>query len=371
MKITFIGAGNIGLAMASYIPEEHEVVIHSSRPNDFKDAVTYIDKVTGETSSRKIDFVTNSYELATRDATYIFITHPSFMIEDTLENIAPFIKDNVKIGIVPGTGGVEFFAKKVLEKGAILFGLDRVPCVSRLKEYGQSVVASKKVKTRLATLPNTYSTEVSQAVSELLGMEIEQLDNFLTVTFTPSNPIVHTARLYSMLHDYEEGVTSWSKNIPFYGEWDDLASKYLLGCDEELQNICNSLTQLNMKGVIPLTEHYGVSTVSELTSKIQSIDTMKHILSPMVMKCNHFDIDKSSRYFLEDFPYGLCILKGFAIITKTDTPYIDKILKWYEKFGNVEYFVKEQFIGKSLKNSTIPQNFGLTTIEDINIFYQQ
>ena len=33
---------------------------------------------------------------------------------------------------------------------------------------------------------------------------------------------------------------------------------------------------------------------------------------------------------------------------KVKTPNIDKVLKWYEKFADVEYFVNEEYKGKDL-----------------------
>ena len=371
MKISFIGAGNIGLSMACYIPLEHEIVIHSSKPTGWEKEILYIDKVTNEQFTRSIDCVTDQYEIAVKDADVIFITHPAFMLESTIKKIAPYLKKGAKVGVVPGTGGAEFFAHHILEKGAFFFGMDRVPCVARIKEYGASVIASKKTKTRLAAIPQNKTEEIATLVSNLLGMEIEPLANFLVVTFTPSNPIVHTSRLFAMLENYEEGKTTWKENVPFYAEWDDRASEMLIGCDNELQLVCESLEKMDMKGVIPLTEHYEIKTISELTNKIRNIETMKHILSPMIKQNEEYIIDKNSRYFSEDFPYGLCVLKGYAVICDVKTPFMDQILKWYENFDDAEYFVDDAFIGKSLEKAAIPQNFGINNKEQVYAFYQQ
>jgi len=371
MKISFIGAGNVALGMASFIPEEHSIYFHSSKPEGWSEQLTYIDKVTRDNYTRKIDTVSSSYELVVTDADFIFITHPAFMLENTIDKMRSFIKKGAKIGVVPGTGGAEYFINKIAEKDAILFGLDRVPCVARILKYGDSVIASKKKKTRLAAIPRKYTDEIASEVSILLGMDIEPLPNFLTVTFTPSNPIVHTARLFSLLNADQQVTKKFEYNIPFYGEWDDLASKMLIGCDNELQKICNVLSNLDMSKVIPLTDHYEISSIEELTSKIKSIETMSHILSPMLKEENHFIIDKSSRYFEEDFPYGLCVLKGFAVVCKIETPYMDKILKWYEKFSGVQYFINNEFIGRDLKETAIPQNYNLDSIEKIEKFYSK
>jgi len=370
MKISFIGGGNISMGMACYIPKEHEVFIHSSKPDVWNQDVVYIDKVTNEQFIRSIDCVTDQYEVAVKNADIIFVTHPAFMIEKTISQIAPYLKKGAKVGVVPGTGGAEFFAHHILDKGAIFFGMDRVPCVARVKTYGASVIASKKKKTRLAAIPQSKTSEVADIVSDLLDMEIEGLSNYLIVTFTPSNPIVHTSRLYAMLEDCGKDAT-WKENIPFYAEWDDRASEMLIGCDRELHEICDALEKLDMTGVVPLTKHYEVETVQQLTQKIRSIETMKHILSPMIKEGEEYVIDKQSRYFEEDFPYGLCVIKGFAAICDVKTPFIDEILKWYENYDNVEYFIGDEFIGQDLKTAAIPQNYNITNPDEVYAFYMQ
>jgi len=42
------------------------------------------------------------------------------------------------IGVVPGSGGAEFAFKGCIDKRCVLFGLQRVHSISRLKEYGKA-----------------------------------------------------------------------------------------------------------------------------------------------------------------------------------------------------------------------------------------
>ncbi|MDR3215108.1 MAG: NAD/NADP octopine/nopaline dehydrogenase family protein [Bacilli bacterium] len=371
MKIAIVGGGNIGTAIACYTADKHDVYIYSSQPNVWKKNIIYRDKVSGIVSiSSDIKKISDDYSIIISDADIIFITHPSFMIETTINNIVPYLKKGCLVGIIPGTGGAEFYANKVLAKNAVFFGLDRVPCVSRIEKYGEEIIASKKEKTRLATIPRSYSKKVSEIISKVLDIDIEALDNYLVVTFTPSNPLVHSSRLYSMLKDNEE-LNTWDYNPLFYGEWDDVASEIMIACDNELHQICDSLDKLNMNQVISLKEHYEVNDINEMTNKIKSIDTMKHILSPMINLNGKFIIDKNSRYFTEDIPYGLCIIKDFARICKIDTPYIDKVLKCFEVFMNKEYFIDNIFQGIDLKDTSIPSNYSLIDKNSIFDFYLQ
>ena len=90
----------------------------------------------------------------------------------------------------------------------------------------------------------------------------------------------------------------------------------------------------------------------------------------MIKKDDYYLIDKNSRYFIEDFTFGLCNLKAFAEIVGIETPTMDIVLKWYQKISKIELFNKDnEFKGTGLENSGIPQNFGINTIEDIEKFY--
>ena len=63
--------------------------------------------------------------------------------------------------------------------------------------------------------------------------------------------------------------------------------------------------------------------------------------------------------------------EDFAVIAEVQTPNIDKILRWYEKMKNVEYFVEEKFIGKDLQDLPLPSVLGLYSKDKIYEFYLQ
>ena len=108
-----------------------------------------------------------------------------------------------------------------------------------------------------------------------------------------------------------------------------------------------------------------------IPNKISNIPSFQGIKTPMLHTEKGYIPDFCSRYFEEDFPYGLCIVKDFAVIAEVQTPNIDKILRWYEKMKNVEYFVEEKFIGKDLQDLPLPSVLGLYSKDKIYEFYLQ
>ncbi|CZT56438.1 NAD/NADP-dependent octopine/nopaline dehydrogenase family protein [Solibaculum mannosilyticum] len=367
MKVCVIGGGNIGTAMAAIISSQgHSVTIKTGKPDLWSHQIQYIDMESHQLTSAHIAQITSDASVIA-DADMLFVTVPSFSLAEIAKEIQPYLKKTTPLGIIPGTGGMEFFLKPFIEQGYPVFGLDRVPCIARLIEYGKSVTASKKTSVRLGCF-NYDKKELCKKVGSLLGLSCLPLDNYLTVTFTPSNPILHTARLYA-LYQNASPDHCWQSNVPFYEDWDDLSSQILIACDQELQNICSSITELDLSGVIPLTVHYESATVETMTKKISNILAFKGIPSPMVLKDGHYILDLQSRYFTEDFPFGLCILKGFAEIFHCSTPSIDKVLQWYQDISGQLYLTESGWNGPDLKNTAIPQNFGITTPTDVYQLY--
>ncbi len=369
LNTCIIGGGNVGHAMATYLGKNDcQVTVFASKYEEFSDELQAIDSLTKESFVAPIHAATNNLELATKDVDIIFITYPSFMIENIFKELNQVLKKKTMIGVIPGTGGAEFFAKDLMARGHSVFGFDRVPCVSRVGEYGKSVNQSKKRSVRIASFSERDTLHICDICTRILGMECLPLKSYLAVTFTPSNPILHTARIYAMFHNYKKGQV-YGRNFGFYREWSDKASNMLIGMDDELMSICKSLQDIDLRDVVSVKDHYNAYTIRAMTKKISSIETLKDIQSPMIAVEGGYIPDFSSRYFQEDFPFGLSILKGFALIGDVKTPYMDEVIRWHQRMLDLP-FINE--LGQIVddKNVITPQKFGLTTKEDIASYYE-
>ncbi len=102
--------------------------------------------------------------------------------------------------------------KDAISKGAIVFGLQRVPSVARLEKYGECVCATGyRKELYVAALPSKYTKEVCSLLSDGLQMQCEPLPNYLNLTLTPSNPILYTTRLKKQFSMTIFGANSISK----------------------------------------------------------------------------------------------------------------------------------------------------------------
>ena len=371
MNITVVGAGNMGLAMLAYmsIKGKHSITLYTRKA--IPSTITMNDVEAGivkETANFKI---TSSLKEAFENADFIFCTYPAFLRTKFIKEVEEFIKPGASLGFVPGYGGAEYSCKSLIEKGVIVFGLQRVPYVARCQKNEDSVIAgilSKKSTLYLATIPYGHTKNTAKKIEGFLDIPCIALKEYLAITLAPSNPLLHITGMYTGFKDYKQG-DFYEDEVPFYEQWTDETSKILFEYDKEVQKMCKSLKPLDLSEVVSLPIYYESPTPEAMTRKLQSIESFKAVRLPLKKCEDKYVPDLDSRMFVEDFPFGVCILKAFALILNIDTPTIDMMLDFYKNISGKEYFKADGTYGKNILETGIPQNFGLITKEDIVNFY--
>lgn len=333
MNITIVGGGNIGTLMAGdFAAAGHSVTMLVSDPLRWSDTLKVLGE--GDVLLRKgpLALVTDDAARAMESAEVVFVTHPTFMLGETARRLLPFVTEGQLLGIVPGACG-EFFFGEARNSGAVLFGLQRVHDIARIKERGASVYSlGRKTEIQIGTLPSTRSDEIAALMADLFAMPAAALPNYLAETLTPSNPILHTTRIYSMFKGWRERQT-FSRNILFYEEWDLPSAELLIACDDELQKLCRvieSATGMDLSSVRSLKEHYESPDAAALAAKISSIPAFKGLTSPMKeVEPGQWVPDFQSRYFKADFAYGLKAIRDIAALANVPTPFMDGVFRWY------------------------------------------
>lgn len=360
MRISIVGGGNIGTLLgAEFAFQGHEVTMYTSKPERWSHQLQVFalnDELLIESTVANI---TADIAKAVVDQDYIFVTLPSHVQLEFAKKAAPYVKKGTKFVIVPGYGGSEFLMNPLIAKGASLIGFQRVHAIARLVKYGHSVcMRGRKPSIRLAVL--NYAGEVSALQTDMEGLfalPVEVLPNYLAVTLTPSNPILHTSRLYTMFKEYKPGMV-YPHNIPFYDSWTDDSSKALMAMDDEEQMLCKSLPGIDLKDVHSLRHHYESPTVVAMTHKLSHIDSFHGIMSPMIEIENGWIPDFNSRYFSCDFEFGLEFLCQFTDMARVEAPVMHRVMNWYrEVTGNRHPKVSIS-------------DYGILTKEDIYTYYK-
>lgn len=334
MRITIVGGGNIGTQFAVHCAEKkHLVRIYTSNPTIFQECLNTIDENGTITHEGNIAGATNDPEIAFRDTDLIIVTFPSTMMRMVADIIYKHSDSRPIIGVVPGNGGSECAFRKCIERGNVFFGLERVPAIARLVKKGATVKSTGyRNELHVAAIPASKVDICCELIQGIFGILTKPIPNFLNLTMTPSNPILHTTRLRTIFKDYKPGVVY--KSIPlFYEEWDDASSELLIACDEEVQKICRALPEFHLEHVKSLRAHYESPTVEAMTRKISSIAAFKGLTTPTVEVEGGVIPDLHSRYFTADFSYGLTIIKQVADFAKVKTPFIDDTIRWYKEIA--------------------------------------
>lgn len=324
LHICICGGGSLGHVCAAVIASKSSttVSILSGHPDKWGATVEATDP-EGKTFTGPLAKVSSSPAEVAKGQDIIILCVPGYLIEKTLQDIKPYI-GNAVVGTVVSSTGFFFFAHRILGPEAKLFGFQRVPYIARVKEYGKWANLLGYKSSLLAAVENVPDKEAFRnTLQELFITPVALADNFYQVSLTNSNPILHTGRLYSMFKGKETQV--FTKNILFYEEWTDAASQTLIDMDAEFFQL---LDKLGVTGIPTLLDYYDSTDAASLTRKLSSIPAFKGITSPMKQVPGGWVADFGSRYFTEDFPYGLRWIKELASQNNLNTPVIDKVYDW-------------------------------------------
>lgn len=325
MRICICGGGSLGHVCAAVAASQgHEVVMFTGHPEAWNTSIEAVDN-TGKIYSGHLAAATADAREAVADASIVLLCQPGYIIGQTLTSLAPWLSADTAVGSIVSSTGFFFEAHHLLPSSTPLFGFQRVPFIARVDRYGsRGRLLGYKPCVKVAMENISDQEEFTKILESVFITPVEKLDNYLEASLTNSNPILHTGRLYSLWHNDIKPV---KEPVMFYADWTDDASQTIMEMDREFMAL---LHKLNVReGAIPsLLDYYESTDASSLTRKIRSIEAFKSIKAPMVQVPGGWLPDFSSRYFTEDFPYGLAILRRLAASRDVEAPTIEKVASW-------------------------------------------
>lgn len=327
MRIVICGGGGLGHTCAGVLSKQEGITVDllTNRPEKWNHnyKVNTPDKGT---IIGKLDRISAKPEDLIPEADIVFFCLPAFLVEETIIKIQPFLKANTIVGAVFGCTGFFIFAHKHLPTTAKLFALQRVPYVSRVVEYGKEAnLLGYRDKLIMAVENVDDREDFRKLVENGFGEPVELCDSFYEVTLSNSNPILHTGRLYTMWKDWDG--KPYDRCSLFYNEWTIEASQLEVEMDKEFFALLRKLN-VSTKHIATLLEHYESVDAKGMTEKLRSIGSLSTILSPMTQVDGGWIPDFKSRYFTEDFPYGLMTIHKLAKENRIDCPNIEVVYKW-------------------------------------------
>lgn len=326
MKICICGGGNLGHVCAGFLANRgHQVSILTTKPERWNPELEIV--APDGIFTGRISLISSDSKEVIPQAEMVLVCLPGYAIHDELVKIKPYLSKETIVGSVVSSTGFFFEAFQVLPSDIPLFGFQRVPFISRIIEYGKKAELKGYKETLHVAIEHTKDKEfIRYKLEKLFEKPVSIADNFYEVSLSNSNPLLHPARLYTMWKDWQLGII-YPRNPQFYAEWSIEASALLIQMDDEFQYLLKKLGL--MPGCIPtILDYYESTDEITLTQKLHDIRAFQGILSPMKEVKGGFIPDFSSRYFAEDFPYGMRFIVETAHKQHVEIPTIEKVYQW-------------------------------------------
>ena len=393
-NIVIVGGGNSAHVLIPLLSEANfNITMLTSRPNDWSQ-LEYRDPNDEvlEVFSGKIDTITDKPESCIQDADYIILCMPVYQYRTALHRVAPYINRNkqVVVGAVYGQGGFNWMVEEILQKYQLAnityFAFGLIPWVCRTKEYGhKGITYGVKVRNAAMVYPQEQFARINDEFFDMICYrwfktgKVEQLDNFISITLSVDNQIIHPTRCYAICQEYG-GKWEHAEDVPlFYKDYDAFSAQCLADLDDDYSKVRNRIKQLYpdkdfhyMLNYLNL-EHYTYnSSSSDIVDSFVNSPTLQAIRTPVIQdQDGSVEIDKNGRFFMDDIYYGIAIVKWMAELLLIDVPMIDKLLHWAQELRGEQIISKDNHLLlnsadlNTLLKSGTPYFYGKKTINDI------
>jgi len=331
MKVTVIGAGNGGLAVASHLAlKEHKVNLYSI----FKEELEPIISKGGielegveEKGFATLDKVTDNIELAIDGAELIMIVTPANAHAKIARDCAPYLKDNQVVILNPGrTGGALEFDKVLTE--------EKIKNKPIIGEAQTLIYACRKISSTKVVI---FGVKKSLSVASFPAKNIERLIKVLNIAypqFIPAVNVLETSlnNIGAIFHPVptilNSGRIESGEKFDYYHEGiTPVVATVLENIDRERLEVAKTLKVKVQSAIDFLKKSYGVEADS-LYQAIQNNIAYEGVKAPTKINI---------RYLTEDIPMSLVPIASIGFQLGVPTPNIDSIIKIGSTMLNTDF----------------------------------
>ncbi|WP_159567263.1 NAD/NADP octopine/nopaline dehydrogenase family protein [Budvicia diplopodorum] len=299
--------------------------------------------------------VTANPEEGCRDADIAIVTAPSHARERVLQSLAPALPRHkpVFVGAIPGFNGFDWLAERWLGHlgNVVLWGMKDVPHIAFDLKPGRSVrLGGAKSQLYVATHRRQTREQAEMLLSHLRRLyqaPVSLLHDYLEITLTPGNPIMHSAVIYGLIGPWGQWHNHAFSHIPcWWNDCPELGAYFLARCDAENQALCRAAETtlgIDLSSVQPLlqeiVEAYGeqIADRRTLLSTLRTNRAYHGISLPLLPQDGTagYQFDRQHRVFQEDIACGLGLLVALGDRLRVPVPQMREIFLWCRDYmGN-------------------------------------
>jgi len=396
LNITIVGGGSTAHTLIPLLAGAgHKISILTRNPDKWaNEIITQHQTISGEVVNVYRGCLHRASDVPSQvipKADVIILCMPVSKYRIALHNIAPHIDRGRKvyIGTIYGQGGFNWMVDEVKRKFSLrnlgYFAVGLVPWICRTIEYGKVGVTYGSKHVNIAAVhPHNDFEYLNRVLLENICERwfgkgaFRQSDNFLSLTLSVDNQIIHPSRCYGLFLRYGGRWPSREQVPLFYRDYDQLSADLLQQLDGDYSAIRSAIRsrypQKNFEYMLDYLALERLSYNSENTDIRESFTgsaTLGAIKTPVIQSSNgEWVIDTNHRFFTDDIHYGLCIAKWIAEKLELDVPNIDRILDWAQDVRGERIIEGAKLLqnSESLARefaSGIPSVYGFGSFDDV------
>ena len=265
----------------------------------------------------------------------------------------------------------------------VTFAVGLIPWICRVVDYGRlGETYGCKAVNIAAVSPGHRFADMEPFFNDIcerwLGDgSFRQSENFLSLTLSVDNQIIHPTRCFGLFKRYG-GVWESPEEIPyFYRDYDEFSAGLLRDLDADYSLVRDGIRErfpdLDFRYMLDYLALERLSYATQNMDIRESFTTSKTLgtIKPPTYRddAGKWRIDTDHRFFTDDVTYGVCIAKWMAEQMELTVPTMDTIIEWVQELRGETYIADGRLLTESAGlagpfRSGIPPVYGIETLDD-------
>ena len=403
--------GDLAVHLVTRNPDRWQTTVSCDESHVLYEAVPWIPSQRNERHEGELCGIHSwdGIEEALRGAEAALWIGPVEAHRDALERVLPALdaKARTLVGTLFAQGGFDWIARDVAVEQDVpldrvrLFGLQHFPFLCKTKEPGRHVELYGRFPEMRIAIRAVESSDVArtqQLIADLFERPVVHLPSFLCCTLALSNQVLHPSISWGMLESRGPDDTVFAEPPLFYRSCTPRAAGVLSGLIADIRSLGSRLSdvmgvsldkslvgdpgiRLALGLYDPVARHLEAKA-SGIAARNRLIVGLFHInrrLGPARLPVkphpsgSGYVANLESRFWRDDLPHGLCVLKGLASLVRADVPTIDAQILAHQSWMERDYLAHEGgggegVMGRDVNETNAPQRYGIGTMDALRSF---